>query len=146
RDVSELTEAIDYAKTTVHFCSICFNLAEGDLCALCQNPARDGSIICVVEEPKDMVAIERTSEYKGLYHILQGTISPIDGIGPDQLRIKELLSRVTSPKTSDGDSTDLTSEVNEVIVATNPTVEGDATGMYIARLIEPFGVKVTKLA
>lgn len=144
KDVAELTEAIQYAKSTVHFCNVCFNLAEDELCAICKNPSRDQTIICVVEEPKDMVAIERTSEYRGLYHILQGTISPIDGIGPDQLRITELLKRVTQPSLEQ--KVDLTNQVSEVIVATNPTVEGDATGLYIARLLEPFGVKVTKLA
>jgi len=145
KDVAELTEAIDFAKSNVHFCEICFNLAQESKCAICTSNSRDKSVICVVEEPKDMVAIERTSEFKGLYHILQGTISPIDGIGPDQLRISELLKRVTQSQ-SKTDDIDLTSEVTEVIVATNPTVEGDATGMYIARLLEPFGVKVTKLA
>lgn len=148
REVAELTEAIDNAKSTVHFCEICFNLAEEHLCAICRSATRDQTIICVVEEPKDMVAIERTAEYKGLYHVLQGTISPIDGIGPDQLRISELLRRVThsQKKTQAENDVDLTAEVTEVIVATNPTVEGDATGMYIARLLEPFGVKTTKLA
>ena len=145
RDVSELTEAIDNAKANVHFCEVCFNLAQEARCAICTSATRDGSVICVVEEPKDMVAIERTSEFKGLYHVLQGTISPIDGVGPDQLRITELLKRVTGSQTK-RDEVDLTVEVTEVIVATNPTVEGDATGMYIARLLEPFGVKVTKLA
>lgn len=145
KDVAELTEAIDQAKANVHFCEVCFNLAQDSLCAVCSSATRDGSVICVVEEPKDMVAIERTSEFKGLYHILQGTISPIDGIGPDQLRITELLRRVTNSQ-SKTDEVDLTAEVTEVIVATNPTVEGDATGMYIARLLEPFGVKTTKLA
>ena len=145
-DVADLTEAIDNAKSTVHFCDVCFNLAEENLCSICRSASRDRSVICVVEEPKDMVAIERTSEYKGLYHILQGTISPIDGIGPDQLRISELLSRVTRSQNTSSDNIDLTEEVTEVIVATNPTVEGDATGMYIARLLEPFGVKTTKLA
>ncbi|MFN8015873.1 MAG: recombination mediator RecR [Acidimicrobiia bacterium] len=145
KDVLELTQSIEYAKENVHFCEICFNLSQETRCAICQNPSRDQSVICVVEEPKDMVAIERTLEYKGLYHILQGTISPIDGIGPDQLRIKELLKRLNSQLNLEGDI-DLISEVDEVIVATNPTVEGDATGMYIAKLLEPFGVKVTKLA
>ena len=145
KDVAELTEAIDFAKSNVRFCEICFNLAQDTKCAICTSNSRDNSVICVVEEPKDMVAIERTSEFKGLYHILQGTISPIDGIGPDQLRISELLRRVTQSQ-SKSDDIDLTSEVTEVIVATNPTVEGDATGMYIARWLEPFGVKVTKLA
>lgn len=145
KDVSELTQAIDFAKSNVHFCEVCFNLAQENLCSICSSKSRDRSVICVVEEPKDMVAIERTSEFKGLYHILQGTISPIDGIGPDQLRIKELLARVTNPSLVSNEL-DLNNEVSEVIVATNPTVEGDATGMYIARLFEPFGVKVTKLA
>jgi recombination protein RecR len=146
REVSELTEAIDTAKSTVHFCQVCFNLAEEDLCAICRSATRDRSVICVVEEPKDMVAIERTAEFKGMYHILQGTISPIDGIGPDQLRITELLQRVTHPQLIPNVDLDLTTQVTEVIIATNPTVEGDATGMYIARLFEPFGTKVTKLA
>lgn len=146
REVSDLTEAIDTAKSTVHFCDICFNLAEETLCSICRSATRDRAVICVVEEPKDMVAIERTAEFKGMYHILQGTISPIDGIGPDHLRISELLRRVTQPEFMSSKDVDLTQSVEEVIVATNPTVEGDATGMYIARLLEPFGVKVTKLA
>jgi recombination protein RecR len=118
-------------------------LAQDKLCAVCKSEKRDRTMICVVEEPKDMVAIERTGEFRGLYHILQGTISPIDGIGPDQLRISELLKRVVSSTTGELDPNN---QVSEVIIATNPTVEGDATGMYIARLIEPFGVRVTKLA
>ena len=152
KEVSDLTEAIEVAKRTVHFCETCFNLAQDKYCSVCKSAKRDRTMVCVVEEPKDMVAIERTGEFHGLYHILQGTISPIDGIGPDQLRISELLQRVvnnTLPEIeSDLEKTefDLTASVNEVIIATNPTVEGDATGMYIARLIEPFGVKVTKLA
>lgn len=147
RDVNELTESIEHAKLTVHFCEVCFNLAEETQCAICRSSKRDRSQICVVEEPKDMIAIERTAEYRGMYHILQGTISPIDGIGPDQLRITELLKRVTSSQSLNANNEiNLSEEVTEVIVATNPTVEGDATGMYIARLLEPFGVKVTKLA
>ena len=152
KEVSDLTEAIEVAKRTVHFCETCFNLAQDKYCSVCKSAKRDRTMVCVVEEPKDMVAIERTGEFHGLYHILQGTISPIDGIGPDQLRISELLQRVVNNNLpeieSDLEKTefDLTASVNEVIIATNPTVEGDATGMYIARLIEPFGVKVTKLA
>ena len=151
KEVSDLTEAIEVAKRTVHFCETCFNLAQDKYCSVCKSAKRDRTMVCVVEEPKDMVAIERTGEFHGLYHILQGTISPIDGIGPDQLRISELLQRVVNNNLpeieSDLEKTefDLTASVNEVIIATNPTVEGDATGMYIARLIEPFGVKVTKL-
>lgn len=143
KEIQDLTQAIEVAKRTVHFCEVCFNLAEDNLCAVCKSEKRDRTMICAVEEPKDMVAIERTGEYRGLYHILQGTISPIDGIGPDQLRISELLKRVVS---STGEEINLNEQVSEVIIATNPTVEGDATGMYIARLIEPFGVKVSKLA
>lgn len=147
KDISELTEAIEKAKTTVKFCETCFNLSQESQCSICRNTNRDRTLICVVEEPKDLIAIERTAEYKGLYHILQGTISPIDGIGPDQLRITELLKRVTSSQSLNANNEiDLSEQVVEVIVATNPTVEGDATGMYIARLLEPFGVKVTKLA
>ena len=152
KEVSDLTEAIEVAKRTVHFCETCFNLAQDKYCSVCKSAKRDRTMVCVVEEPKDKVAIERTGEFHGLYHILQGTISPIDGIGPDQLRISELLQRVVNNNLpeieSDLEKTefDLTASVNEVIIATNPTVEGDATGMYIARLIEPFGVKVTKLA
>ena len=152
KEVSDLTEAIEVAERTVHFCETCFNLAQDKYCSVCKSAKRDRTMVCVVEEPKDMVAIERTGEFHGLYHILQGTISPIDGIGPDQLRISELLQRVVNNNLpeieSDLEKTefDLTASVNEVIIATNPTVEGDATGMYIARLIEPFGVKVTKLA
>lgn len=168
KEISDLTDAIEVAKRTVHFCEICFNLAENKYCSVCLSTKRDRTMICVVEEPKDMVAVERTGEYRGLYHILQGTISPIDGIGPDQLRISELLKRVVNPVVPENFSKDnaeetqdellldsgkeveeelnLNEAVSEVIIATNPTVEGDATGMYIARLIEPFGVKVTKLA
>jgi recombination protein RecR len=145
KDISDLTEAIEVAKRTVHFCEVCFNLAENKLCSVCISEKRDKTMICVVEEPKDMVAIERTGEFQGLYHILQGTISPIDGIGPEQLRISELLKRVVNTSSQENEI-DLSKAVSEVIIATNPTVEGDATGMYIARLIEPFGVKVTKLA
>ncbi len=153
KEISDLTEAIEVAKRTVHFCEICFNLAENKYCGVCTSAKRDRTMICVVEEPKDMVAIERTGEFRGLYHILQGTISPIDGIGPDQLRISELLQRIVmKPELNEliqeeaEEDVDLTQAVSELIIATNPTVEGDATGMYIARLIEPFGVKVTKLA
>ena len=152
KSAQRIAEAIEVAKRTVHFCETCFNLAQDKYCSVCKSAKRDRTMVCVVEEPKDMVAIERTGEFHGLYHILQGTISPIDGIGPDQLRISELLQRVVNNNLpeieSDLEKTefDLTASVNEVIIATNPTVEGDATGMYIARLIEPFGVKVTKLA
>ena len=126
---SALLEAHDSLKP----CPVCCNLAEGGLCPVCADEKRDRSVICVVEDVKDLLAFERTREYRGLYHVLHGLISPIDGVGPDQLRIKELLARL------DG-------SVKEVIMATNPTVEGEATAMYLARLIKPLGVTVTRLA
>ncbi len=133
-EVNEFAQAILNAKKTVHTCKVCQNFTENELCVFCEDPRRDHGTICVVETPKDISAFERTKEYKGVYHVLHGLISPIDGITPDKLRIKELLSRI-----SDGN-------VNEVIMATNPTVEGEATAMYISKLIKPFGVKVTRLA
>lgn len=129
----EFAEALLGAHDTLRPCPVCFNLAEGGLCAVCADGRRDRSVICVVEDVKDVIAFERTREYHGVYHVLHGLISPIDGIGPDDLRIKELLTRL------DG-------TVKEVIMATNPTVEGEATAMYLARLLKPLGVKVTRLA
>ena len=127
------TDAITEAHTKIHQCKICCNLAEEELCPICKNPARDKSVVCVVEDPRDVAAIERTHEYNGLYHVLHGLISPMDGIGADQLCIKELLAR-------------LNDTVKEVIMATSPTVEGEATAMYIAKLIKPLGIKTTRLA
>ena len=118
----------------MHTCAVCCNFTENERCRFCSDPRRDQGTVCVVEAPRDIAAFERTKEYKGVYHVLHGLISPIDGIGPDKLRIKELLSRVNS------------GTVNEVIMATNPTVEGEATAMYICKLLKPFGVKVTRLA
>lgn len=129
-----LSEAIVEVKRQIHFCRICFNFAADELCEYCAEEKRDQSIICVVEEPRDVVAIERTGEFRGLYHVLQGAISPMDGIGPDQLRMRELVDRL-------GDGS-----VTEVVVATNPNVEGETTALYIARLIKPLGVKVTRIA
>lgn len=129
-----LAEAIVEVKRTVRFCSQCFNLAEGDLCEICASDKRDRSVLCVVEEPRDVVAIERSGGFSGLYHVLQGAISPMDGIGPEQLKMRELVERVGS------------GEVTEVIVATNPNVEGETTSLYIARLLRPFGVRVTRIA
>ncbi len=126
--------AIEDAHTKIHRCRICQNFTEGDVCPICSGDARDGSVICVVESPRDVTAFERTREYKGLYHVLHGLISPMDGIGAEQLCIKELLDRLG------GD------EVKEVIMATNPTVEGEATAMYLAKLIKPLGIKTTRLA
>ncbi len=126
--------ALKEAKEKVHNCSVCYNFTDSDVCPICSDVKRDRSTICVVESPKDVAAFERTREYNGLYHVLHGLISPIDGVGPDQLYIKELLHRLS------GDG------VKEVIMATNPTTEGEATAMYIGRLLKPLGVKVTRLA
>jgi recombination protein RecR len=121
-------------KAKVRFCTLCGNVAEGDLCAICRDPRRDVSLLCVVEEPKDVVAIERTREFRGRYHVLGGAISPIDGIGPDQLRTRELVQRLA-------DET-----VTEVILATDPNLEGEATATYLSRLLKPMGLTVTRLA
>lgn len=129
-----LADAIVEVKRRIHFCSRCFNFASEELCEYCADPRRDASVIVVVEEPRDVVAIERTGEHHGLYHVLQGAIAPMDGIGPDQLRVRELIDRL-----ADG-------SVTEVVVATNPNVEGETTALYLARLIKPLGVKVTRIA
>jgi recombination protein RecR len=133
-DAERLARAIHEVKAKVHFCKVCFNVAEGELCRICRDPRRDPSLVCVVEEPRDLVAIERTQEFKGRYHVLGGAISPIEGIGPDDLRIRELLRRLESEG------------VGEVILATNPNIEGEATAMYLARLLTPLGVRVTRIA
>ena len=138
-DARALADAIVEAKDKVRLCRLCFNVAEQELCDYCRDPRRDGALICVVQEPPDIVAIERTREYRGVYHVLQGAISPIEGVGPEDLRVAELLDRLKSPP--DGGT-----PVSEVIVATNPNIEGEATAMYLARLIEPLGVKITRLA
>ena len=130
----EFARAILDAKQTVHTCKVCQNLTDGEICSICSDPMRDKGLICVVTDPKDVVALERTREYKGLYHVLHGVISPLNGIGPDQLRIKELLQRVADE------------DIREVIMATNPDTEGEATAMYLSRLLKPFGVAVTRLA
>lgn len=130
----EFAQAIIDAHTKLHRCSDCQNFTDAELCPVCASPARDKSVICVVESPRDVTAFERTREFKGLYHVLHGLISPMDGIGAEQLTVKELLGRLA------GD------EVKEVIMATNPTVEGEATAMYLAKLIKPLGVRVTRLA
>jgi len=133
-DARRLAEAIVAAKEKVRFCRECFSVAEGDLCRVCRDPGRDPTVICVVEEPKDQAAVEKAGVIKGRYHILGGAISPLDGIGPDDLRVQELLDRVSR----DG--------VQEVILATNPNLEGNATAMYVAALLKPVGVRVTRLA
>lgn len=132
--VLRLAEAIVEVKETVHFCSRCFNYAEDDLCEICQSSKRDAGTICVVSEPRDIPPIERTGAFNGVYHVLGGELSPIDGVGPDDLHIAELLKRLGDPS------------VHEVILATNPNVEGETTASYLARLIKPLGVKVSRLA
>jgi recombination protein RecR len=129
-----LADAVVEVKRQIHFCAACFNFASETLCEYCADPQRDITGLCVVEEPRDVVAIERTGEFRGLYHVLQGAISPIDGIGPERLRVRELISRL-----EDG-------TVTEVVVATNPNVEGETTALYLARLIKPLGVRVTRIA
>jgi recombination protein RecR len=133
-DATRLANAIVDAKQSVRSCSRCFNYAEGDLCAICSDVERDNTMICVVSEPRDISAIERTGEYRGLYHVLGGALSPLDGIGPEQLTIKELLDRLVD------------NELEEIILATNPNVEGETTAVYLARLIKPLGIKTTRLA
>lgn len=132
--VLRLAEAIVEVKETVHFCSRCFNYAEDELCEICSSTKRDASAICVVSEPRDIAAIERTAVFFGIYHVLGGALSPMDGIGPDDLHIAELMQRLAS------------GEVREVLIATNPNVEGETTAAYLARLIKPLGVEVTRLA
>ncbi len=133
-DVNRLVAALTEVKLRVRFCATCGNIAEEELCRVCRDPRRDEDVICVVEEPKDVVAIERTREFRGRYHVLGGAISPIDGIGPDNLRIAQLLRRL-----SDG-------QVTEVILATDPNLEGEATATYLARLLKPIGLRTTRLA
>lgn len=133
-EAQALVDAIVTARDTIVECAVCCNLADGKHCPICEADGRDRHTICVVEDPQDVAAFERTREYHGLYHVLHGTISPMDGIGPDKLRIKELLYRVANE------------DIAEVIMATNPTVEGEATAMYIGKLLAPFGVRVTRLA
>ena len=130
----EFAGAILEAKEKIKRCAVCQNLTDEELCPICRSTDRDRSILCVVEDPRDVIAFERTKEYHGLYHVLHGLISPMDGVGPEQLTIKELLVRLQS------------GEVQEVVMATNPTVEGEATAMYVARLLKPLGIKVTRLA
>ena len=134
QDAQRLADAIIEVKQVVHFCPRCFNYAEEEICAICSNTERDTTMICVVSEPRDISAIERTGEFGGLYHVLGGAISPIDGISPDDLTIRQLIERLTD----DG--------IAEVILATNPNVEGETTAVYLARLIKPLGIKVTRLA
>ena len=132
--VRELATAIFNGKKQVHFCPVCGNYTDKDPCALCRNTARDPSILCVVRDPRDVAAMERMRDYKGQYHVLHGVISPMDGVGPDDIRIRELMARLAS------------GQIKEVVLATNPDIEGEATASYIARLIKPLGVRVTRIA
>ncbi|CAA7599858.1 Toprim domain protein [Acididesulfobacillus acetoxydans] len=127
-----LAQSIRAAKEEIRQCSLCCNFTDSDPCALCQSDQRDHSLLCVVEQPRDVAALEKTGEYKGLYHVLHGTLSPMEGIGPDQLRIKELLGRLEG--------------VKEVVMAVNPTVEGETTALYLSRLLKPMGILVTRIA
>ena len=131
---AKLANAIINAKKNIRYCSVCQNLSESEVCNICSNTARDHSIICVMESPRDIMQMERTNEYKGVYHVLHGAISPMDNITPDDIKIKELVARVAE------------GGIKEVIMATNPNLEGEATSMYISKLLKPFGVKVTKIA
>ncbi len=128
------SDAIVEAKKKITYCKICQNFSDSEVCSVCSNPARDSGVICVVENPKDVVQMEKTNEFKGMYHILHGAISPMDNIGPEDIKIKELMTRITE------------GEVREVIMATNPNLEGETTAMYISKLLKPFGVKVTRIA
>ncbi len=132
-EARDFSDAVIDAHEKIHYCKVCCNLTDSELCPVCKSEKRNKDIICVVETPRDAMAMEATDEYKGVYHILHGAISPLNDIGPDDLKIKELIAR-------------LSSDVKEVIMATNPTVEGDATAMYLSRLLKPMGIKVTRLA
>jgi recombination protein RecR len=134
KDAGAFANAITDAHERIRRCSVCCNLTDRDVCTICSNASRDGSIICVVEDSRDVYAIEKTHEFKGLYHVLHGSISPLNGIGPEELTVKELISRLSDEN------------INEIIMATNPTVEGEATAMYLSRLIKPIGIDVTRLA
>ncbi|MBR1539690.1 MAG: recombination protein RecR [Clostridia bacterium] len=133
-EIKEFTDSIINAKNNLKFCSRCFNISDTDPCNICSNPKRDESIICVVEDVKDVIAMERTHEYNGLYHVLHGSISPMNGVGPEDIKIKELLARLMDGR------------VKEIILATNPRVEGEATSIYISKLVKPLGIKVTRIA
>ncbi len=132
-EVVRMAKALVGVKDRIRCCSVCWNITEADPCAICSSPKRERNTICVVGEPNDVLAIEKTNEYRGLYHVLGGSLSPLDGVGPEDLKVRELLARVTS-------------EVNEVILALNPTVEGEATTIYLSKLLKPLGIRVTRIA
>jgi len=133
-DAVRLSDAIIAVKEHTTLCPLCFNVAEGGLCAICSDPRRDAALLCVVEDPRDIVAVERTQEFRGRYHVLHGSLNPIEGVGPDQLRVKELLARLDDEG------------VTEIILCTNPNIEGEATAMYLARLLKPLNLSVTRIA
>jgi len=133
-ETDNMVNAIKDAKAKIRYCSVCQNITEDDVCEICSNSKRDNTVLCVMEKPKDVIALEKTREYFGMYHVLHGSISPMDGIGPEDLKIKELLARI-----ADGG-------FKEVIMANSPSIEGEATAMYISKLIKPFGVKVSRIA
>lgn len=133
-DTNEFINSIVKAKTNLKYCSTCYNISDTDPCPICSSPKRDGSIICIVEDVRDIMAMERTHEFKGVYHVLHGTISPMNGIGPEDIKIKELLNRIGN------------GEIKEIIIATNPRVEGEATAIYLSKIIKPLGIKVTRIA
>lgn len=134
QEAARLAHAVTTAKSEVTVCPRCFNMAEGELCTICADPRRDQTMICVVEEARDLIAVERTGEFKGLYHVLGGTISPIEGIGPEQLRVRELVLRLSDE------------QITELILCTNPNIEGEATALYLARLLADTGIRITRLA
>ena len=134
-EINEFVSSIVNAKKNLKYCSKCYNISDTDPCPICANPKRDASLICVVEDVRDIIAMERTHEFKGVYHVLHGSISPMNGIGPDDIRIKELLNRLNE-----------SAGIREIIIATNPRVEGEATAMYLSKLIKPLGIKVTRIA
>ena len=133
-EVRELSEAVLAVKEKITYCRLCFNVTDEDPCRICADPARDGRVLCVVEEPNDLLAMERTGEFHGRYHVLLGALSPLDGIGPEDIKVRELLARLES------------SETTEVILATNPNVEGEATAIFLAKLLRPLGVRITRIA
>ena len=133
-DALRLADTIVQVKERVAFCERCFNVAEGPRCGICEDPRRDDGVLCVVEEPRDVVAVEKTDQFKGRYHVLQGAISPIDGIGPEQLKVRELIMRVGSE------------EITEVILCTNPNIEGETTAMYLSKQLQPLGLRITRIA
>ena len=133
-DTEEFINSIVNAKTNLKYCNSCYNISDTDPCPICSSPKRDSSVICVVEDVRDIMAMERTHEFKGVYHVLHGTISPMNGIGPEDIKIKELLNRIGN------------NDIKEIIIATNPRVEGEATAIYLSKIIKPLGIKVTRIA